>query len=383
MLLQNVRVVPVSREPIDNGWILFSEKIESLGSMESCPPGDGIDCAGLTAYPGFVDAHTHLGLFGDAQDSMGDDGNEDTNPSTPQVRALDGLNPFDPCWQEALRAGVTAVCTAPGSANPIGGMACILKTYGHGLPENRVLRRADILKLALGENPKRTYGSRQALPITRMGIAALIREKFTAAREYSDKRGGEDKPDFEPELDALALVFAHRLTLHIHAHRADDILTGVRLAEEFSLPYVIVHGTQGHIIADILAEKDAAVLCGPLLGDRCKPELAGAMPGNPGILCTAGVRTAIITDHPETPAQYLPLTAGLAVREGMAWADALRAITLTPAEILGIADRVGSLEPGKDADIVLFACDPLTVAAKPVQVYAGGKPRIISGESQA
>ncbi|MDR1408809.1 MAG: amidohydrolase family protein [Oscillospiraceae bacterium] len=400
MLIKNVRIVPVSVEPIENGWIQFGEKIEAMGRMESCPvylsPAalysssqrecdtqshtlhEILDASGLTACPGFVDAHTHLGLFGDAQDAMGEDGNEDTSPSTPQMRAIDGLNPFDPCWQEALSAGVTTVCVAPGSANPIGGMTCILKTYGHGLPVWRMLRESAALKLALGENPKRTYGTRQALPITRMGIAALIREKFTAAKEYLKKHAvlDDDKPDFDPELDALARVLEQKLPLHIHAHRADDILTGVRLAEEFRLPYVIVHGTQGHIVADLLAEKNSSVFCGPLFGDRCKPELAGATPRNPGLLRAAGVKTAITTDHPETPVQYLAPTAGLAVREGMKWTDALRSITLTPAELLGIANRVGSLEVGKDADITLFSEDPLTLAAKPVQVFANGTAQL-------
>jgi imidazolonepropionase-like amidohydrolase len=394
MLIRNVKIIPVEGQVIQNGWLQFGAKLEAMGGMDSFPLRSSstdlysssqrelearypnaagiIDGSGLTAYPGFVDAHTHLGLFGDAQDMMGEDGNEDTNPSTPQMRALDGLNPFDFCWQEAAAAGVTTACVAPGSANPIGGMACVIKTTGVGLPAGRVLKERAALKLALGENPKRSYGPRQALPVTRMGIAALIREKLSAAREYMNKRGGEDAPEFDAELDALAHVLRNKIPLHIHAHRADDILTGLRLAEEFCLPAVLVHATQGHTIASTLAAMGVPVLCGPLLGDRCKAELAGATPRAAGILGVAGVKTAIITDHPETPAQYLPLTAGLAVREGMAWEDALRAITIVPAQILGIADRVGSLEIGKDADICLFAGDPLGLE-KPAMVFAAGE----------
>ncbi|MDR0884556.1 MAG: amidohydrolase [Oscillospiraceae bacterium] len=374
MLLKNLRIVPVDAPPIADGWIAFDEKITALGALDSCPADDGVDCAGLSAFPGFVDAHSHLGLFGDAQGAEGDDGNEDTNPSTPQISALDGLNPFDPGFAQAVQAGVTTVCVAPGSANALAGQAVILKTYGQGLTPERILNDCAALKLALGENPKRTYGGKGENPATRMGIAALIREKFTAAGEYLEKRSGDDPPDFDAELAALARVLREGIPVHIHAHRADDILTALRLADAFSLRPVIVHGTQGNLIADAL--RGVPVLTGPLLADRCKPELAGATPSNPGILHKAGVPVAIITDHPETPQPYLALTAGLAVREGMDWDAALRAITLTPAEILGIADRVGSLTPGKDADIVLFATDnPLTLESKPVRVYGLGSRR--------
>ena len=374
MLIKNLRIVPVNGNTIDCGWIRFDEKIQAVGDMKNCPSEEGmVFDPGFCAYPGFVDAHSHLGLIGDAQDIDCEDCNESTGPSTPQMRALDGLNPFDPCWDEALKAGITTVCVTPGSANPIAGMACIVKTYGHGLPPARIIAQTNALKVALGENPKRIYGKRDIMPASRMGIAALIRQKFVQAQEYLNKRLDKKNPAFDPELDVLANVLENKLPLHIHAHRADDMLTAMRLAEEFELPHLIVHGTQGYLISETLAEKGTAVLCGPLLACRCKPELSGATPANPGILSKAGVTVAIVTDHPEIPSQYLPLTAGLAVREGMTRDRALRAITLTPARLLGIDGRVGSLEAGKDADIVIFKKDPLSLEAKPVMVFAAGQ----------
>ncbi|MCL2023435.1 MAG: amidohydrolase family protein [Oscillospiraceae bacterium] len=375
MLLTNLCLVTVSGETIENGWILFDEKIRAMGDMANFPhsgaTGDiftqsrDFSAAPVSCYPGFVDAHTHLGLFGDAQDWNHADGNEKTNPSTAQIRALDGIDPFDLCWAQALAAGVTTVCVTPGSANPIAGFGCVLKTYAMGLPSWRILNGENAMKLALGDNPKRIYGKRDLLPSTRMGTAAFLRQKLALARNYE----GDDM-----ELNALSRLFTEKLPAHIHAHRADDILTALRLANEFSLEFAIVHCTGGHVVAQELSGKN--VLCGPLLLARCKPELAQETPKNPALLHRAGANVAIVTDHPETPAQYLPVTAGLAVREGLPYDIAIRGITLTPAEILGIDKRVGSLEVGKDADMVLFSADPLTIAAGPVSVVTAGKMQV-------
>ncbi len=371
MQLKNIRIVPIESEPIANGYVAFNQTITAFGDMRDFPGGEALDCSGLTLYPGFVDAHTHLGMCEDSLGFEGDDLNEETAPATPFLRALDAVNPQDRCFSEALAAGITCVLTGPGSANPIAGQIIAMKTYGE-LVDEMVVKAPAAMKLALGENPKRVYNEKNESPITRMATAAIIREQLLKAREYYSKQQGEEKPDFDAALEALSLLFSQKLPVHIHAHRADDIATALRLANEFGLEAVIVHCTQGGKIAGALAKAGVKALCGPLLCDRCKPELSGATPENPGILSRAGVKTAIITDHPETPLQYLALTAGLAVREGMDYDTALRAITLTPAEICGIADRVGSIAVGKDADLCAFDCDPLTLAAKPRLVIAGG-----------
>ena len=372
MQIKNIRILPMQGEAVENGYIQFDAHITVFGDMADFPGGDALDGAGLTLYPGFVDAHTHLGLCEDSLGFEGDDLNEETAPATPALRALDGINPLDLCFAEALRAGVTCAMVSPGSANPIAGQIAALKTYGTVI-DDMVIKNPAAMKLALGENPKRVYNGRQETPSTRMATAAILREQLQKAKAYAEKQSGTSKPDFDAGLEALSLLFRERLPVHIHAHRADDILTALRIAEEFSLDYTIIHCTQGFRIADALAKRGAKALCGPLLCDRCKPEMSGATPANVGILNRAGVKTAIVTDHPETPLQYLPLTAGLAVREGMEHMQALRAITIEPAEICGIADRVGSIAPGKDADLVLFDCDPLTLAAKPKMVFAMGE----------
>ena len=236
-----------------------------------------------------------------------------------------------------------------------------------------IVKAPAAMKMALGENPKTVYNKKKTTPSTRMATAAIIREQLTRAKEYVEKRNNNKDEKFDAKLEALSQLFKDNLPAHIHAHRADDIFTAVRLAEEFNFSYSIIHCTQGHLLADELAKKGVTVMSGPLFSDRSKLELKGSTPATPGILCKAGIKTAIITDHPVIPIQYLPMCAGLAVREGMDYDAALKAITIWPAEICGIADRVGSIEKGKDSDMVLFSQDPLTLAAKPVAVVAAGK----------
>ena len=336
-----------------------------------------IDAQGGALYPGFVDAHTHLGMWEDGLGFEGDDGNEDTDPSTPQLRAIDAVNPLDRCFGEALAAGVTTVVTGPGSANPIGGQLCAMKTYGRRI-EDMLIQAPIAMKMALGENPKSTYHGKSQAPVTRMATASIIRDQLAQARRYEEdkRRAAEDDETDEPEYDAkceaLLPVLRGEVPVHFHAHRLDDIFTAVRIAREFGLDYRIVHGTQGHKAADLLAADRVRVFCGPLLCDRSKPELSDLTPANPARLHEAGVELCIVTDHPVIPEQYLPLCAGLAVREGLPREEALRAITLSPALLLGLEDRVGSIAPGRDADLVLFREDPLTVSAKPALVIAGG-----------
>ena len=366
----------------ENGWLTAENGvITGLGPMGICPeqPGEEwIDLQGADVYPGFIDAHTHLGMWEDGLTFEGDDGNEETDPITPQLRAVDALNPMDRCFREALESGVTTVVTGPGSANPIGGQMAAVKTFGRCI-DKMIVKAPLAIKMALGENPKNVYHGKNQMPVTRMATAALIREQLYKAERYLDEvekaRAEEDvdPPEYDIKCEALLPLLRREIQAHIHCHRADDIFTAIRLAEEFQLDYVIVHGTEGHLIAEELAEKNARVLNGPILCDRSKPELRNLTTACPGKLRAAGVQTALITDHPVIPLQYLTLCAGLAVREGMSREDALRAITIEPARICGIDSRVGSLAVGKDADLVVFRQDPLSLAAKPEKVFVSGQ----------
>lgn len=357
---------------INNGYVEYNEKIISVGDMNNTDCSDAFDAQGAILLPGFIDAHTHLGICEDSLGFEGDDCNEMSDPCTPQLRAIDAVNTLDICFQEAIRAGVTTVITGPGSSNPIAGQTVAIKTYGVCI-DDMIIKAPASIKFALGENPKTVYNEKKTAPVTRMATAAIIREQLSRTKEYIAKRKKVDSCDFDIKLDALALLFENKLPAHIHAHRADDIFTAIRIAEEFKLNYSIIHCTQGHLISNELSARGVSAMSGPLIADRSKPELKDATPATPGIMSKAGIKTAIISDHPVIPIQYLPLCAGLAVREGMDYYEALKAITVTPAEICGILDRVGTIEAGKDADMVLFNKDPLTLEAKPIKVIAGGK----------
>jgi imidazolonepropionase-like amidohydrolase len=349
----------------------------SPGALEPEPDEQVIDAGGAAVYPGFVDAHTHLGMWEDGLTFEGDDGNEETDPVLPQLRAIDAINPLDRCFSEAFAAGVTTVITGPGSANPIGGQLAAVKTYGTRI-DDMIVRAPAAIKMALGENPKTVYHGKNESPSTRMATAALIREELLKAKRYlEDLERAEtdedcDPPDYDIKCEALVPALRREIQVHFHAHRADDIYTAIRIAKEFDLDYVIVHGTEGYLITDGLKKEGARVLSGPFLCDRCKPEMKNLTPAATGILAKSGILTAIVTDHPVVPLQYLPLCAALAVREGMDPEEALRAITINPARICGIEDRVGSIRPGKDADLLVFRQDPLSITAKPELVIAGG-----------
>ena len=381
MLIIHAHLHTMAGADIADGYLRTEgNQIAELGGMpvEPKPGEEVIDAQGAGLYPGFVDAHTHLGMWEDGLTFEGDDGNEETDPVTPQLRAIDAINPVDRCFQEALHAGVTTVVTGPGSANAIGGQMAAGKTYGSCI-DHMIVKAPFAIKMALGENPKSVYHGKNQAPSTRMSTAALIREQLYKAKRYqgelerAEKDEDFDMPEFDMKCEALLPALRREIQVHFHAHRADDIFTAVRIAKEFQLDYVVVHGTEAHLIAGGLVETGTRVLSGPFLCDRSKPELRNQTPSTPGILSGAGVPTAIITDHPVIPIQYLPVCAGLAVREGMDYEEALRAITINPAKICGLDHRLGSLEVGKDADLVLFDQDPLTIAAKPKMVIAGGK----------
>lgn len=387
MVIINVKIKTMSGKDFDRGFVRFVSTITEIGDMsEYVQSGDEeFDGSGMTLYPGFVDAHCHLGMWSDALTFEGDDGNEDTDPATPHLRAIDSINAMDRCFSDAVSAGVTCVCTGVGSANPVGGSFALIKTYGSKRVDKLIVKHPAAIKFALGENPKSTYNDREEAPVTRMGTAAVIRETLSKAlrykadlEEYERLKGTDDevsKPDYDAKCEALVPLFNKEkpLKAHFHCHRADDIFTAVRIAKEFKLDYVLIHCTDGGIIADELAEDNPAVVLGPLFGDRGKPELAHHDITTPKILSENGIRFAICTDHPETPIQYLPLTAALAVRGGLSREEALRAITITAAEVLGAADRVGSVEVGKDADFSLFKGDPLDLTVTPEMVFINGK----------
>lgn len=385
MLFYHANLMTMEGPRIPDGWMQLEQgRIAAIGSMETCPDapsGEKIDLDGALVLPGFVDAHSHIGLFEDSLGFEGEDGNEDTDPLTPQLRAFDAVNPMERSFSEALAGGVTTVVTGPGSANPIGGQICALKTAGRRV-DAMALSDSIGVKFALGENPKVSYNAKSQTPITRMATASLIRDMLRKAQEYMEAldEAAEDEDCDEPEYDAkceaLLPVLRREKKAHFHCHRADDIFTAIRIAREFSLDYLLIHGTEGHLIAEELAEEKAAVVTGPLFGTRSKPELSGFTPANPALLSDAGVTVAICTDHPEVAQQLLPLSAGLAVSEGMDYMEALRAITIVPAELCGISARVGSLSVGKDADFLVYRCDPLTLGAKPEQVWVDGKRKI-------
>ena len=382
MLIQNGVVHPMDAPVIPRGFVLLEgEKIAAVGPMEALPAGytgEVLDAEGGHILPGFIDAHCHLGLFGDALGFEADDGNESTDPCTPQLRAIDGINPLDRGFREARAGGVTTVLTGPGSANPIAGQFAAVKTDGRWVDE-MVVKAPAAMKFALGENPKSVYNERKETPVTRMATAAIIRENLAKAQEYQDKQSKaeedpeEDMPDYDARLEALSPVVTGALPAHFHAHRADDIATAVRISGEFGLKLVVVHGTEGYLLPELLAGAGVPVITGPCLTDRSKPELAGQTLSNPARLRAAGVKVAICTDHPETPIQYLPLCAAMAVRGGMEAEDALAAITRDAAEIAGIDRRVGTLTPGKDADVVVTSGHPFDWNGEVRAVFLNGK----------
>ncbi|MFP5315427.1 MAG: amidohydrolase [Actinomycetes bacterium] len=366
----NAHVVPIEGEPFDGTVVIENGTISALGADVTAPEGaDVVDAAGKWLLPGFVDAHVHLGTHEEGEGWAGDDTNEMTDPVTAGVRALDAVNPFDPGFDDALAGGVTSVNVNPGSGNPIGGLAVAIHTHGRYI-EEMVLRSPSGLKSALGENPKRVYGEKKQTPSTRLGTAMVIRKAFMDAQNYLGKA---DENARDPKLEALAMVLRREIPWRQHAHRADDIATALRIADEFGYELVLDHGTEAHLLADVLAERGVPVLIGPLFTTKSKVELRGRSIANPGKLAAAGVEISIITDHPVIPIHFLVHQATLAVKEGLDPVVALRSITINPAKVLGLADRIGSLEPGKDADVVLWSGDPLDVMQRALKVWIGGK----------
>lgn len=381
MVITNSYIYPVVGEPIEHGFLRFDKTISELGPMTDYVPRDGeevYDAKGGWVLPGLIDVHTHLGLFGDGVGFEAEDCNEVGDPITPQLRVIDGINPGDETFRESRNAGVTSVAVAPGSANPIGGQIAMIRTCGRRI-DDMIIRAPLAIKFALGENPKTCYHDRDETPTTRMATAAMIRQALFEAKAYGEKKraAGDnpelDPPDFDLKHEALLPLLRGEIQAHFHAHRLDDIFTAIRIAKEFALDYVIVHGTEGYLAADILAAEGARVVTGPNLLDRCKPELKQMSFAGPRVLTEFGVLCSVCTDHPETPLQYLPICAAMAEKSGLSHADAIRAVTINPAKIVGLSDRLGSLEPGKDADISVFSGDPLDMKSEVQAVFCLGR----------
>ena len=368
--IANAFIVPIAGEKFTGTLLVKDGLIAALGP-DLPVPGDTpvFDAEGAWLLPGFIDAHVHLGMHPEGEHEAGSDVNEMTDPNMAAVRAIDAIDPFDPGFDDALAGGVTTVNVNPGSGNPIGGQTVAIHTHGRYVDE-MVLRAPSGIKSALGENPKRIHGAKDKTPSTRLGNAMVIRQAFIEAQNYL---AANDPAKRDAKLEALGMVLRREIPWRQHCHRADDVATALRLAAEFGYDLVLDHGTEAHVIADVVAARNVPVLIGPLFTTKSKVELRGRSLANPRRLAEAGVEISIITDHPVVPINFLIHQCTLAVKEGLDADTALRAVTLNPAKVLGLAGKLGSLEAGKDADLVLWSGDPLDVMSRAVRVWIGGK----------
>ena len=368
LYITNGRIKTMAGAEYRNGQILIENgKIKAVGEDVERPDGaQKIDAGGHLVTPGMIDAHCHIGLFGSALRWEGEDATEEMDPITPHLRGLDSIDPMDECFENARRGGITTIATGPGSGNVIGGSFAALKTYGKRV-DDMVLLEPLAMKAAFGENPKSSYGLKGKSPYTRMAVAALLREALFKAQRYAQELEayeastdeGKKRPPFDMKMEALLPVIRRQIPLKAHVHRADDICTAIRIAKEFDVKLTIDHCTEGHLIADILAAEGYPVLIGPSFGDKTKPEVRNKTFDTVKVLSDAGLKVAIITDAPVVPIERLPLCAGLAMEAGLEEQKAWECITINPAAIMGVDDRTGSIEPGKDADIVIHSGDPL------------------------
>ena len=377
LLIKNGYIKPMVGADIENGCVLIDDngKIAAVGAQIDAPEGcTVIDAEGRLVTPGCVDAHCHIGLDNEAMGWEGHDYNEITDPITPHMRSIDSINPMDEAFGLAVRGGVTAACTGPGSANVVGGTFVAIKLVGKRV-DKMIIKYPLAMKCAFGENPKRCYGQgAKKSPMTRMGTAAVLRELLFKSKRYLEDKEAGKNPPFDMKLEAMIPVMKGEIPLKAHAHRADDILTAIRIAREFDLKITLDHCTDGALIADELAEEGLSAFVGPSLGSKTKIELCNKSFTTPAALHQAGVPISIITDAPVIPQQYLPMCAGLAVNSGLDYEEGWRAITINPAVQTGIGDRVGSLEAGKDADVVIWTADPMkTLGAESYVTIIDGK----------
>lgn len=377
MIIINGKIFTMEGQTIDCGYVRTKGKIiEDIGSMSSfCfedEEDEVLDVQGAWVLPGLIESHGHVGITEEKWGAIADDGNEGTSPVTPALRAIDGVNPMDPAFHDAIAAGITSVMVGPGSANVVGGQFLFMKTQGRCV-DNMVIKNPAAMKVAFGENPKTNYGDKDRFPSTRMGIAALLRKTLHEAVQYKrdKKKGNLDKEDFE--LEPWMPVLKRKIPMKVHAHRADDILTAIRIAKEFGVDITIDHGTESHLIVDEIKASGFPVIVGPDITSRSKLEVQNMNFKTNKILNEAGILFSITTDHPVTLVQYLPLCAGIAVKHGLPVEDGLKAITINAARICRVDDRVGSLKIGKDADIAIFSGNPMEVFTKTLYTIVDGE----------
>lgn len=377
LLIKNGKVKTMVGEDIENGYVLIGDdgKIVSVGaSIEESADMTVIDAEGRLVTPGCVEAHCHIGVHNSAMRWEGADYNESSDPVTPQMRAIDGINPIDETFELAIKHGVTSACTGPGSANVVGGTFAAIKLVDNRI-DKMIIKDPVAMKCAFGENPKGVYGQNgRKSPVTRMATAALLRDLLYKSKRYLEAKEEGKEPNFDMKLEAMIPVMKKEIPLKAHAHRADDIFTSIRIAKEFDVDLTLDHCTDGALIADELAAEGYPAFIGPSFGSKTKIELAHKSFTTPGILHKAGVPISIITDAPVIPLEYLSMCAGFAFSAGLPYEEAWRAITINPAKQTGIGDRVGSLEAGKDGDVVIWAADPLTtVGAEAYVTVVDGK----------
>lgn len=374
ILLKNGKVLTMTGVNYDAGDVLVADgKIRAVGAGLCAPEGaQVIDCTGRTVMPGMIDAHCHIGLSEDGTMYEGEDSNEAVNPVTPHVRAIDGINPADVAIREARLGGVTTVCVGPGNSNVFGGVMSVFKTRGSRI-DDMLMKETFAIKAALGEGPKETYAPKKVMPMTRMGIAGLMREHLVRARTYLDKKASGRLDKIDLRYEALGRVLEREIPLVVHANRMDDIYTALRIKREFAIDLVLTQASDAYLMADAIREAGVPVVLASVLTGRLSVEVARMSHRAPVVLEQAGVTYCISTDAPPVPIQFLPTSAASAVREGLDPEAALRAVTITPARVLGIDERVGSLEPGKDADIVVYGGSPFNLMSRIELVMMDGE----------
>ena len=371
------KIITMAGKDYEDGFVRIEHgKITAIGDMADCPVkenGDGVLHAnGNLVMPGIIEAHCHMGITEEKKGMEGDDCNENVEPITPYLRAIDAINPMDAAFDDALRAGITSAMVGPGSSNVVGGQFAFIKTHGRCI-DRMIVKAPAAMKVAFGENPKVNFSGQNVSPATRMAIAAMLREELFKAQEYQRRR--KENPDQEKDFryECWIPVLEGRIPLKAHVHRADDILTAIRLAKEFHLSMTLDHCSEGHLIAEEIRESGFPAIVGPDMASRNKIEVQNMAFKTVGILNRKGIRTAIMSDHPVSMIQFLPICAGLAVKSGLPAQEGLRSITINAAKICGVADRVGSLEVGKDGDVVIFDGSPLEVFTRALCTIIEGK----------
>lgn len=365
LLLKNCLVFEITTGTTNKSDLLIQdEKIKEIDKEINLHIPHVIDIKEKYVLPGFIDCHTHLGIIEEATGKIGVDNNETSDPITPHLRGIDAINPLDISFADAVKSGVTAVMSGPGSDNAVGGQSALLKTHGK-IIDKMVLKNPVGIKVAFGENPLSTYGKNSKCPVTRMGTAALIRELFMKTQDYIEKKEQNKLSERDIKLEAIIPLLKGELPLRAHAHRADDIATAIRIAEEFNIKKLVIeHGTEAHLIKEYLKEKNIPVAFGPMLTPRIKMEMRRRNYSSALELAEAGIKVALITDHPFNSIDQLRTVALLAISEGLNPMDAIRALTINPSEIVECQDRIGQLKAGYDADITVFNGNPLNLNSK-------------------